>query len=166
MYSIVIPVYNERETIPELYRRLKPVMDSLDAASEVILVDDGSEDGSFDILQDLHHADPRIKLLRFSRNFGHQIAISAGMDVASGDAVILMDGDLQDPPEVLPQFIAKWREHYDVVYAVRKKRKEGILKRAAYAAFYRILRSLSYLDIPLDSGDFCLMDKKVVAKVR
>jgi len=164
MYSIVIPVYNEHETIPELYRRVKAVIDHLDDQTEVILVDDGSRDDTFAQLSPIHHADPRFKVLRFSRNFGHQIAISAGLAHASGDAVILMDGDLQDPPEILPQFIAKWKEGFDVVYAIRKKRKENIFKRAAYASFYRLMRKLSYLEIPLDSGDFCLMDKKV-AKV-
>lgn len=166
MYSIVIPIYNEQETIPELYRRLKAVIDTLDAPAEVILVDDGSSDGSFDMLKELHRQDPRVKALRFSRNFGHQTAISAGIDNAQGDAVILMDGDLQDPPEVLPLFIAKWKEKFDVVYAIRKNRKENIFKRAAYATFYRLLRKLSYLDIPLDSGDFCLMDKRVAETVR
>ena len=109
MYSIVIPIYNEQETIPELYRRLKPVLDGFDAPSEVIIVDDGSHDETFAMLLDLHKKDSRIKAIRFSRNFGHQTAISAGIDAAAGDAVILMDGDLQDPPEVLPQFIAKWK---------------------------------------------------------
>ncbi len=105
-------------------------------------------------------------MISFSRNFGHQVAISAGLEHTTGDAVMIIDGDLQDPPEVLPQFIAKWKEGYDVVYAVRTKRKENILKRAAYAAFYRLLNQLSYLDVPLDSGDFCLMDKRVVEAMR
>ncbi|HMD14755.1 MAG TPA: glycosyltransferase family 2 protein, partial [Bacteroidota bacterium] len=166
MYSIVIPIYNEHETIPELHRRLAGVMNSLGESSEVIFVDDGSADESFRLLTDLHAKDSRFKVLRFSRNFGHQMAISAGIDHASGDAVILMDGDLQDPPEIVPRFLSKWREGFEVVYAIRKKRKENIFKRAAYASFYRILRFLSYLDIPLDSGDFCLMDKKVVTVIR
>ena len=166
MYSIVIPIYNEHETIPELHRRLSDVMNSLNESSEVIFVDDGSVDNSFQLLNDIHTKDPRFKVLRFSRNFGHQMAISAGIDHASGDAVILMDGDLQDPPEIVPRFLSKWREGFEVVYAIRKKRKENIFKRAAYALFYRILRVLSYLEIPLDSGDFCLMDKKVVAVIR
>ena len=166
MYSIVIPIYNEEAVIPELYRRLAAVMDALDEPTEVILVDDGSRDRTFGMLSDLSKHDKRVKVLRFSRNFGHQIAISAGIDHARGDAVVLMDGDLQDPPEVLPSFIQQWREGYDVVYAIRKKRKENIFKRAAYAVFYRLLRKLSYLDIPLDSGDFCLMDKRVAQVVR
>lgn len=162
MISIVIPIFNEETILPELERRLGPVLNGLDPETEVILVDDGSVDRSFALMQDLHHRDPRFKSIRFSRNFGHQIAISAGIDHAQGDAVIIMDGDLQDPPEVLPAFIAKWREGFDVVYAIRTKRKENIFKRAAYAGFYRIMRRLSYLDIPLDSGDFCVMSKRVV----
>ena len=166
MYSIVIPVFNERETIQKLYERVKAVIDTLDAPAEVVIVEDGGSDGSLDLLKEIHHKDPRFKIVSFSRNFGHQVAISAGLDYASGDAVMIIDGDLQDPPEVLPSFIAKWKEGYDVVYAVRTKRKENIFKRAAYALFYRILKRLSYLDIPLDSGDFCLMDKRVVEAMR
>jgi dolichol-phosphate mannosyltransferase len=166
MYSIVIPVFNERETIPTLCSRVRAMIDTLDAPAEVILVDDGGSDGSFEMLQEAHKQDPRFKVISFSRNFGHQVAISAGLEHTSGDAVMIIDGDLQDPPEVLPQFIAKWKEGYDVVYAIRTKRKENILKRAAYAIFYRLLKRLSYLDIPLDSGDFCLMSKTVVESMR
>ncbi|HCV43067.1 MAG TPA: glycosyltransferase [Bacteroidetes bacterium] len=162
MYSIVIPVYNERDTIPALYERVKNVIDSFDAPAEVVIIEDGGTDGSFELLKEIHKRDPRFKVLSFSRNFGHQVAISAGLEHASGDAVMIIDGDLQDPPEVLPQFVAKWKEGFDVVYAIRTKRKENIFKRAAYAVFYRILNQLSYLDIPLDSGDFCLMDKRAV----
>jgi dolichol-phosphate mannosyltransferase len=166
MYTIVIPLYNESETIPTLCRRVKEVIDSFDAPAEVIMVDDGSMDGSAEILRDINHQDPRFKVVSFSRNFGHQIAISAGLDFASGNALMIIDGDLQDPPEVLPRFIAKWKEGFDVVYAIRTKRKEGFVKRISYSIFYRILRRLSYLDIPLDSGDFCLMDRKVVDAMR
>jgi glycosyltransferase involved in cell wall biosynthesis len=166
MYSIVIPVYNERETIPTLYERVKNMIDSLDAPAEVLIVEDGGTDGSLELLREIHRKDPRFKILSFSRNFGHQVAISAGLEHATGDAVMIIDGDLQDPPEVLPQFIAKWKEGFDVVYAIRRKRKENIFTRAAYAMFYRILNRLSYLDTPLDSGDFCLMDKTVVEAMR
>ena len=166
MYSVVIPVYNEQETIPALYERVKKVIDDFDASCEVVVVDDGSTDTSCALLKTIHQKDPRFKIVSFSRNFGHQVAISAGIDHAEGDAVMIIDGDLQDPPEVLPQFINKWKEGYDVVYAVRTKRKENIFKRAAYALFYRLLKRLSYLDIPLDSGDFCLLDKKVVQAMR
>ena len=158
--SVVVPVYNEQENLPELGRRLAASLAPYDY--EVVFVDDGSRDGSLALLAALHQADPRMKAVSFSRNFGHQVAISAGIDHAAGDGVILMDGDLQDPPEVLPRFIEKWREGHEVVYAVRRRRKEGLLKRAAYAAFYRILRKVSYLNIPLDSGDFCIMDRTVV----
>lgn len=160
--SIVIPVYNEEKVLEELYRRLVKVMDSLNYEFEVIMVDDGSKDNSLRILEDFCQRDKRFKLISFSRNFGHQTAVSAGIDFTSGDAVIVMDADLQDPPEVLPNFIAKWEEGYDVVYAIRTKRKEGFLKRMAYAAFYRILRYISDIEIPLDSGDFSIMDKKIV----
>jgi dolichol-phosphate mannosyltransferase len=166
MYSIVIPVYNERETIPALFERVKKVIDTFDAMTEVIIVEDGGTDGSLELLKEIHQKDPRFKILSFSRNFGHQVAISAGLDHTAGDAVMIIDGDLQDPPEVLQQFITKWREGFDVVYAIRKKRKENIVKRGAYALFYRILNRLSYLDIPLDSGDFCLLDKNVVEAMR
>jgi dolichol-phosphate mannosyltransferase len=158
--SVVVPVYNEQENLPELERRLTRALTPYEY--DVLFVDDGSHDATLSLLLAFHKANPRLKTLSFSRNFGHQVAISAGIDHAQGEAVILMDGDLQDPPEVLPRFIDKWREGFEVVYAVRRRRKEGLLKRMAYAAFYRILRKVSYLNIPLDSGDFCLMDRKVV----
>jgi glycosyltransferase involved in cell wall biosynthesis len=166
MYSIIIPLFNERETIPELFRRVREVINGLDAAAEVILVDDGGTDGSANLLREIYQQDSRFKTIMFSRNFGHQVAISAGLDHTDGDAIIIIDGDLQDPPEVIPHFIAKWKEGFDVVYAIRTKRKEHLFKRASYALFYRILRQLSYLDIPLDSGDFCLMDRRVVEAMR
>ncbi|MEX2375117.1 MAG: glycosyltransferase family 2 protein [Dehalococcoidia bacterium] len=160
--SIGIPIYNEEDTIPELGRRLREMIDSLGAAAEVILVNDGSADHSLDLLRDLAGADPRFKVVDFSRNFGHQAALYAAMRRSSGDAVILMDGDLQDPPEVVPRLLEKWSEGYEVVYAVRRKRKEGILKRAAYSIYYRLLKSVAYVPIPVDSGDFSLMDRRIV----
>jgi len=162
--SVVVPVYNEEENLPELQRRLACTLAPYEY--DVLFIDDGSRDASLALLLAFHKENPRMKALSFSRNFGHQVAISAGIDHAGGDAVILMDGDLQDPPEVLPQFIEKWKEGFEVVYAVRRRRKENLLKRLAYAAFYRILRKVSYLSIPLDSGDFCLMDRKVADVVR
>jgi glycosyltransferase involved in cell wall biosynthesis len=165
-YSIVIPIYNEHETIPTLFERVRAVIDGFDGAAEVILVDDGSADDSWRMLVDLHARDPRFKALSLSRNFGHQVAVTAGLDHAQGDAVMVLDGDLQDPPEVLPALIQRWKEGYDVVYAVRTKRKENFVKRAAYALFYRILKRLSELDIPLDSGDFCLIDRKVLTAMK
>jgi len=170
MYSIVIPVFNEAQTIPELIRRLKPVMDTLgEAASgtaEVIFVDDASSDETFGILSQAHKADARFKAIRFSRNFGHQIAITAGMDHSSGDAIILMDGDLQDPPELIPRFIEEWKKGFEVVYAVKRNRKEFFLKRYAFALFYRLLHSVSTIHIPMDAGNFSLLDKRVLGVLR
>lgn len=161
-YSVVIPIYNEQANLPELYRRLTTVMTNLNAHYEIILVNDGSTDDSLLLMRELNQKDSRVKIINLSRNFGHQIAISAGMDYTKGQAVIVMDGDLQDPPEVLPIFIEKWQEGWDVVYAVRKKRKENLFKRVAYAMFYRILHKISNIDIPLDSGDFSVIDRKIV----
>jgi dolichol-phosphate mannosyltransferase len=162
LLSVVVPLFNEEENLPELYRRLVHALESAQQDFELVFVNDGSRDRTPLMLNQLHAEDARVVVVSLSRNFGHQAAITAGMDQAQGQAVILMDGDLQDPPEVLPQFVAKWREGNDVVYAVRTKRKEGLFKRACYAAFYRVFRALSDLDVPLDSGDFCLLDRKVV----
>src|SRR5215471_11397997 len=161
--SVILAVYNERETLPELKARLTPVLEGLVGGSfEVLFVDDGSRDGSDLIIDGFHDRDPRFKAIHFSRNFGHQAALQAGLDAATGDAVALMDADLQDPPELLEQFIERWRQGYDVVYAVRRKRKEAFWKRAAYAVFYRTMQTISEIDVPLDTGDFCLMDRRVV----
>ena len=160
--SVVIPIYNEAETIPELERRLRQTLDSRHLVYEILFIDDGSEDASLELLKALRERDSRIKIIQFSRNFGHQVAITAGIDHARGDAVIVMDGDLQDPPEVLPDLIEHWREGYEVVYAIRRRRKEGLFKRLGYSAFYRLVRRIADIDIPLDSGDFSLMDRKVV----
>jgi polyisoprenyl-phosphate glycosyltransferase len=161
--SIILPVYNESETLAKLKARLTPVLDEITRGSyEVLFVDDGSRDGSDRIIDDFHDLDPRFKAIHFSRNFGHQAALQAGLDAAVGDAVALMDADLQDPPEFLEQFIEYWRQGYDVVYAVRKKRKEVFWKRIAYSVFYRTMRVISKIEVPLDAGDFCLMDRRVV----
>jgi dolichol-phosphate mannosyltransferase len=160
--SVVVPLYNEEENIPELYRRLSAALGKLGVDYQLVLVNDGSRDRTPTLLADLHATDHRVAALHLSRNFGHQAAVSAGLAHACGRAVAVMDGDLQDPPEALGAFLDKWREGYDVVYAVRQNRKEGALKRAGYWVFYRVLRAISDLDIPLDSGDFCLMDRKVV----
>jgi glycosyltransferase involved in cell wall biosynthesis len=161
--SSILPVYNERENLNTLMQRLPPVLDSAtDGSFEIVFVDDGSRDGSAEILDSISAADPSVRVIHFSRNFGHQAALQAGLDAATGDAVILMDADLQDPPEVLHQFIEKWRAGYDVVYAVRRKRKENFLKRAAYSIFYRSMKIIAEIDVPLDVGDFCLMDRRVV----
>lgn len=164
--SVVIPIFDEAANIPELYRRLTDVLAQLGMRYELIFVNDGSRDEGPALLRALYLRDPRVVLINLSRNFGHQPAISAGIDHAIGDGVIVMDGDLQDPPEVLPDLVAAWRNGYDVVYAVRTERKEHLIKRMGYAVFYRALRAMSDLDIPLDSGDFGLMDRKVVDELR
>jgi dolichol-phosphate mannosyltransferase len=166
-YSLVLPIYNEEETIPELVRRLGEVIDQLDGDAEVILVDDGSGDASYETMVAAREIDPRFKLLRLSRNFGHQIAVTAGLDVASGDAVIVMDADLQDPPEVALELAARWRDGYDVVYAVREERHgESRFKEATAAGFYRLFKRMSDVDVPLDVGDFRLVDRRALDAFR
>lgn len=160
--SVVVPLFNEQETLPELHRRLSGVLGRLGVSYEIVLVDDGSQDATAARIDELLEMDPRLVALRLSRNFGHQSAVSAGLDHAKGRAVVVMDGDLQDPPEVIPQFVRLWREGFDVVYAVRKRRKEGMWKRFGYFAFYRLFKAMSDLDVPLDSGDFSLLDRRVV----
>ena len=165
-YSFVIPVHDEEETLPELERRLVPVLDALDGPAEVIVVDDGSTDDSFRLLCELHDRDGRFKVVRLSRNFGHQIAITAGTDRARGDAVVIMDADLQDPPELVPELVERWREGFDVVYAVRQERDEGRLKRRARSLAYRLLHRVANVDIPVDAGDFRLVDRKALDAFR
>ncbi len=162
MISVVVPCYNEHAVLDELYSRLTAAAESWNEPFEIIVVDDGSNVETWQKLKEIHQRDPRWRLVRFSRNFGHQTAVSAGLNYAVGDAVLVIDADLQDPPEILHEFLAKWRDGYEVVYAVRRNRKEGVLKRACYSLFYRILASLSDVSIPLDAGDFCLMDRQVV----
>jgi polyisoprenyl-phosphate glycosyltransferase len=166
-YSLVLPIYNEEETIPELVRRLGLLIERLDGDAEVILVDDGSSDSSYEVMVAARELDPRFKLLRLSRNFGHQIAVTAGLDVASGDAVIVMDADLQDPPEVALELAARWREGYEVVYAVRQERHgESRFKRTTAAVFYRVFKRMSDVDVPLDVGDFRLVDRRALDAFR
>ena len=163
MISVIIPVFNERDNLEALVGRLQPVLEAeTGGAFEVIFVDDGSRDGSSETLDRLSGRDQHYKTVHFSRNFGHQAALQAGLDVAGGDAVVLMDADLQDPPELLGELLAKWSKGYEVVYAIRRKRRESLWKRIAYAAFYRTLKMISDIDTPLDAGDFCLMDRRVV----
>lgn len=160
--SIVIPVFNEQENLQILHQRLTHVMEEAGPDYEIVFVDDGSRDGSLKLLKEMAVKDERIVVIELARNFGHQVAISAGIDHARGRGVIIMDADLQDPPEVLPRFIEKWREGHDVVYAVRTNRKEAWLKRSAYNFFYRLLQRIADIEIPLDAGDFCIMDRRVV----
>jgi dolichol-phosphate mannosyltransferase len=166
-YSIVAPVFNEEETLPEFYRHMKAVMDGLDGDAELVLVFDGSRDRSPEIGRELRAKDPRVKIVDFSRNFGHQIAITAGTDYAEGDAVVIIDSDLQDPPEVIPELVAKWKDGYEVVYAQRRKRSgESFFKLFTAAMFYRVIHRLASIDIPQDTGDFRLIDRKVVLALR
>jgi len=161
-YSIVIPVYNEEEVIEHTYERLKTVMQSSDGNYELLFINDGSKDKSVDILLQLSEQDKTIKIVDFSRNFGHQIAITAGMDYASGNAIVIIDADLQDPPELILEMIQKWKEGYDVVYAKRTARKgETFFKKQTASAFYKTLRAMTEIDIPIDTGDFRLIDRKV-----
>lgn len=162
MISIVIPMYNEEANIPALYQRLTQAATTWDQEYEVVCVDDGSADTSLQRLTEIHQRDPRWKVLSLSRNFGHQAAVSAGLFYCQGEAVAVIDADMQDPPEELGRFLAKWREGYHVVYAIRTQRKESGLKRLGYALFYRLWHRLAALDMPVDAGDFCVMDRAVV----
>ncbi|HEX7409745.1 MAG TPA: glycosyltransferase family 2 protein [Candidatus Binatia bacterium] len=160
--SLVVPVYNEVETTPEFYRRATTALAGCAVPYEIIFVDDGSTDGSLELLRQLAQDDARVRVISFSRNFGHQTAVTAGLNYSSGAAVIVIDGDLQDPPEIIPDLLARWREGYQVVYAVRRTRREGWLKRLSYRAFYRLLHKLAYVNMPVDAGDFAIMDRCVV----
>jgi len=165
--SVAIPVHNEESVLPELLQRLWKVLEELPGGPhEIVFVDDGSTDGTFDRLGAAVREDSRIIAISLSRNFGHQAAISAALDHASGDAVVIMDGDLQDVPEVIPQFVEKFGEGFDVVYAQRVRRKEPLLLRICYFVFYRMMARLSDIRLPLDSGDFGLMSRRVVDHVR
>jgi dolichol-phosphate mannosyltransferase len=161
--SVVAPVYNEEALLPEFYRRTAAMLEKLGEPFEIVLVNDGSRDRCPEIMRELHEQDAHVKVLNFSKNFGHQIAITAGMDYAQGDAVVVIDSDLQDPPEVIPELFARWREGYQVVYAVRSEREgETRFKKATASIFYRLIRRITNVDIPVDTGDFRLMDRRVV----
>ena len=163
VFSIIAPIYNELENLPLLYARVRDEMEKTGEAWELILVDDGSQDGSTEVIRKLAASDPHVRPVIFARNFGHQIAVTAGLDYSRGDAVIIIDADLQDPPEVIGKLIEKWREGYQVVYAVRTEREgETRFKTATASAFYRIIDRITDIRIPLDTGDFRLMDRKVV----
>lgn len=161
--SIVAPLFNEKDTFPLLVERLNKLMDTSQLAIEVVLVDDGSKDNTAELMAALAISDKRYHAVFLSKNHGHQSAVTAGMAKAEGtEGIFIIDGDLQDPPELLEEFYNHLKQGADVVYAVRKKRKESWLKRTAYSAFYRLLKSISYIDIPLDSGDFSLVSRRVV----
>jgi dolichol-phosphate mannosyltransferase len=165
-YSVVVPVFNEEDVLPEFFGRLTSVLDRMDGDAEVIFVDDGSRDATSEILAALVAIDHRVRTIRLSRNFGHQLAITAGLDAAHGEAVIVMDADLQDPPEVIPSMVDAWRGGAEIVYAVRNTRRDPALKRLLARAFYRVLRTASSSDIPVDAGDFRLIDRRALSAFR
>ncbi|MBN1266618.1 MAG: glycosyltransferase family 2 protein [Anaerolineales bacterium] len=163
VFSVIAPIYNEIESINEFYNRIRLVLEQLQQPWELILVDDGSVDGSTERILALAEEDERVLPVIFARNFGHQIAVTAGLDASSGDAVVIIDSDLQDPPEVIPDLIARWREGYEVVYAVRSEREgESWFKLITAGLFYRLITRMTEVDIPLDTGDFRLLDREVV----
>lgn len=167
VYSIVAPVYNEAGNLSRFCDDVRAALDSTGETWELLLINDGSVDGSLETMEQLAESDRRFKVINFARNFGHQIAVTAGVDYASGSAVVLIDADLQDPPSVIPELIAKWKEGYDVVYAVRTERKgESFLKKTSAKLFYRLIHRITDISIPVDTGDFRLMDAKVAAVLR
>ncbi|MFO7662726.1 MAG: glycosyltransferase family 2 protein [Chloroflexota bacterium] len=167
LISVVAPVYNEEAVLDVLYERIKSVLDQHEEAWELVLVNDGSRDNSAAVIAQLHDRDPRVKGISFSRNFGFQIAATAGLDFAQGDAVILTDADLQDPPEIYPAMLTKWREGYDVVYGIRASREgETWFKVTTAKIFYRLIHRITNINIPLDTGDFRLMDRRVINALR
>jgi glycosyltransferase involved in cell wall biosynthesis len=161
--SVVVPAYNEQDVLPEFHRRLSAVLDGIDGTAEVVYVNDGSHDGTLDLMQGLRAADARVSVVDLSRNFGKEIALTAGLDHARGDAVVVIDADLQDPPELIPELVRWWREGFDVVYAKRTAREgETVLKRATAHAFSRVIQRMSRVRIPEDTGDFRLMSRRAV----
>ena len=164
--SVVIPLYNETRAIPELCRRLHAVLADAAAGYDVVLVDDGSRDDTWAAIQAEHARDARVKGVRLSRNFGHQVALSAGLDHASGDVIVMMDGDLQDPPELIPELLERWRQGWEVVYATKRSRQETLLRRAAFRAFHTIMHRAADIDMPQGAGNFSLMSARVVAALR
>jgi dolichol-phosphate mannosyltransferase len=166
LVSVVVPLYNEAAVIDEMCRRLHAALGSLASPYEVILVDDGSADGTLERARAAHAADARVKVLSLSRNFGHQVALSAGLDRATGETVVMMDGDLQDPPELIPDMLAKWREGWEVVYAVKRSRQETLPKRLAFRAFHAILHRVADIDVPEGAGNLSLMSARVVEVLR
>jgi polyisoprenyl-phosphate glycosyltransferase len=164
--SIIVPAYNEQAVLPEFFDRLRAALASVPCVAEILFVDDGSQDGTAAILERFAEGDSRVRVLRLTRNFGHQAALCAGLDHCTGDAAVLIDADLQDPPELIGSFYTKWREGHDVVFGLRRRIEEGYLKRIVYHSFYELLHALANIDIPLDTGDFSLMDRRVVDGLR
>lgn len=166
LLSVVIPIFNEERTLPELYRRLRETRRHLPGEVEILFVNDGSTDASLQLLQGFRSGDETVRIVDLSRNFGHQAALSAGLEFARGKAVVLMDGDLQDAPELLPELAKRWEEGWEVVYVIRQGRRENALRKLTVSIFYRILRSVSTVPLPLDAGIFSLLDRKVVEVLR
>ncbi|HHX18095.1 MAG TPA: glycosyltransferase family 2 protein [Clostridium sp.] len=165
--SVVVPLYNEEEVLLETYKRLKKVMDSTNVSYEIIFVNDGSRDKTLDMAHEICNNDTKIKLINFARNFGHQIAITAGMDYSEGQSIVVIDADLQDPPELIPKMLEKWKEGYDVVYGKRLAREgETFFKKLTAKVFYRFLRKMTDVEIPVDTGDFRLIDRKVAEALK
>ncbi len=162
-YSFIVPIYNEEDTLFEMYRRVRAVMDQMDGSVELVLVNDGSRDRSLSLMRELHEKDPQVCYLSLARNFGHQVAVTAGLNFVRGQAIVILDADLQDPPELIPALVEQWQQGYQVVYAQRTKRlRESWFKRLPAYVFYRLMRRLADVEIPVDTGDFCLMDRQVV----
>ena len=163
LLSIIVPAFNEEEVLPEFYRRVSAMAEGIDAAAELIFINDGSTDQTLSLLQELKAGDPRVAILDLSRNFGKEIAMTAGLDHAHGDAVVVIDADLQDPPELIPEMLRQWQEGYDVVYAKRTSRAgESAMKKFTAHIFYRLIRRMSRVDIPPDTGDFRLLSRRAV----
>jgi len=161
--SVIIPCYNEEENVLEMYQRLKKVLDNITLDYELLYINNGSTDASENIFKQLVEQDSKVIVITLSRNFGSsQPAYTCGMEYVTGDCAVCIDGDIQDPPELIPQMVEKWEEGYDVVYGIRKKRKGSILRRIGYKLFYRVFKKFSYIDVPLDAGDFAVLDRKVV----
>lgn len=167
LISIIVPLFNEELVIAEMYSRLTQVLNNANFDYEILLINDGSRDKTLSVARDICAADRNVKLISFSRNFGHQVAITAGIDKASGHAVVIIDADLQDPPELIPKMVDKWTEGYQVVYGARRKREgERLFKRLTASLFYRILRRMTLVDIPVDTGDFRLIDRRIVEQLK
>lgn len=164
--SVIVPVFNEEEVLPAFYERLAAVLATLPCSVEILFVDDGSRDGTGRSLEALAARDERVRVLSFTRNFGHQAALCAGIDHCAGDAAVMIDADLQDPPELIRDFYAKWKQGHQVVFGLRRRVEEGWLKRGVYHLFYQVLHLLANIEIPLDTGDFSLIDREVVRNLR